>query len=224
MFVAPCSHVWHYKCIRPILNDHKTWPQFLCPNCRAVADLEADVDDPNNVSWEEEDAEGSEIGKSETDGVNAATVLPASSEDDDSIVAATSRVSIQNATEETMSDPKTAPRGPPSVSSPPSSLLARRNFANSTPFSLGPDFQQTSNTGNYLRPITPTQSLFSHDDATPNVELANPAMEQNVLELLSNGPMTPTNNAGPFVFDGSAGGAVGHPVAAAVVHNAERSA
>ncbi|KAK9470710.1 uncharacterized protein V1510DRAFT_422259 [Dipodascopsis tothii] len=42
LFVAPCSHVWHYKCIRPIVI--KAYPQFLCPNCRAVCDLEADVD------------------------------------------------------------------------------------------------------------------------------------------------------------------------------------
>jgi len=57
LFVAPCSHVWHYKCIRPILNGH-TWPNFLCPNCRAVADLEADVDEEQEVDeadWEEED-------------------------------------------------------------------------------------------------------------------------------------------------------------------------
>ncbi|KAK9382778.1 SMAD/FHA domain-containing protein, partial [Kockiozyma suomiensis] len=44
LFVAPCSHVWHYKCIRPIIV--KSYPQFLCPNCRAVCDLEADVDVP----------------------------------------------------------------------------------------------------------------------------------------------------------------------------------
>ncbi|MCJ1308989.1 hypothetical protein MMC25_002644 [Agyrium rufum] len=63
LFVAPCSHVWHFKCIRPILTDMKTYPQFLCPNCRAVADLEADVDDPYEVEgWNadmEADASGS---------------------------------------------------------------------------------------------------------------------------------------------------------------------
>ena len=58
LFVAPCSHVWHYKCIRPILNDHKSWPQFLCPNCRAVTDLEADVDDIDE-DWGDEDGAGS---------------------------------------------------------------------------------------------------------------------------------------------------------------------
>lgn len=45
--------MWHYKCIRPILNGH-TWPNFLCPNCRAVADLEADVEE-DNVDWSEDE-------------------------------------------------------------------------------------------------------------------------------------------------------------------------
>lgn len=53
LFVAPCSHVWHYKCIRPILIG-STWPNFLCPNCRAVADLEADVEE-EEVDWSEDD-------------------------------------------------------------------------------------------------------------------------------------------------------------------------
>ncbi|KAF1815346.1 hypothetical protein P152DRAFT_455062 [Eremomyces bilateralis CBS 781.70] len=54
LFVAPCSHVWHYKCIRPILIS-STHPHFLCPNCRAVADLDADVDEADNVDWEDDD-------------------------------------------------------------------------------------------------------------------------------------------------------------------------
>ncbi|KAH3660315.1 hypothetical protein OGAPHI_006901 [Ogataea philodendri] len=43
VFVSSCSHSWHYKCIRPIVV--KTYPQFLCPNCKAVCDMEADFDD-----------------------------------------------------------------------------------------------------------------------------------------------------------------------------------
>lgn len=43
VFVSSCSHSWHYRCIRPLLV--KTYPQFLCPNCKAVCDLEADPDD-----------------------------------------------------------------------------------------------------------------------------------------------------------------------------------
>ncbi|KAG0289787.1 hypothetical protein BGZ96_006697, partial [Linnemannia gamsii] len=46
LFVAPCSHVYHYKCIRPMLMSHH--PGFLCPLCRTFADLEAvvEIDDP----------------------------------------------------------------------------------------------------------------------------------------------------------------------------------
>lgn len=43
LFVAPCSHCWHYKCIRPIIAQN--YPQFLCPNCRSIADLEHEIDE-----------------------------------------------------------------------------------------------------------------------------------------------------------------------------------
>lgn len=46
VFVASCSHSWHYRCIRPLLI--KTYPQFLCPNCKAICDLEADLDDEDD--------------------------------------------------------------------------------------------------------------------------------------------------------------------------------
>ncbi|KAI8059084.1 SMAD/FHA domain-containing protein [Gilbertella persicaria] len=46
LFVAPCSHTFHYKCLRPLLVNH---PGFLCPLCRNYADLES------NVSVEVED-------------------------------------------------------------------------------------------------------------------------------------------------------------------------
>ena len=52
LFVAPCSHVWHYKCIRPILNG-PTWPHFLCPNCRAVSDLDVEIEE-SVQEWEDE--------------------------------------------------------------------------------------------------------------------------------------------------------------------------
>lgn len=43
LFVSPCSHSWHYKCIRPIII--KRYPQFYCPNCRSICDLETDIED-----------------------------------------------------------------------------------------------------------------------------------------------------------------------------------
>ncbi|KAI8866975.1 SMAD/FHA domain-containing protein, partial [Ramicandelaber brevisporus] len=40
LFVAPCSHMFHFKCIKPIIF---TSTSFLCPLCRTYADLEANV-------------------------------------------------------------------------------------------------------------------------------------------------------------------------------------
>ncbi|KAF9963675.1 hypothetical protein BGZ70_007249 [Mortierella alpina] len=58
LFVAPCSHVYHYKCIRPMLISNH--PGFLCPLCRTFADLDdtVEIDDPID---EEIVAEGSAV-------------------------------------------------------------------------------------------------------------------------------------------------------------------
>ncbi|KAL0083102.1 hypothetical protein F4703DRAFT_1943410 [Phycomyces blakesleeanus] len=41
LFITPCSHVYHYRCIRPILNQNP--PGFSCPLCRTYSDLDANV-------------------------------------------------------------------------------------------------------------------------------------------------------------------------------------
>lgn len=43
LFVAPCAHIYHYKCMRPAMEQH--FPAFSCPICRAYCDLDEDVDD-----------------------------------------------------------------------------------------------------------------------------------------------------------------------------------
>lgn len=40
LFVAPCSHSFHFKCIRSLL---RSYPGFQCPICRTYSDLEASV-------------------------------------------------------------------------------------------------------------------------------------------------------------------------------------
>ncbi|KAI8881464.1 SMAD/FHA domain-containing protein, partial [Backusella circina FSU 941] len=40
LFVAPCSHAFHFKCCYPLLNNY---PGFNCPLCRTYADLDANV-------------------------------------------------------------------------------------------------------------------------------------------------------------------------------------
>ncbi|KAK6533466.1 hypothetical protein TWF694_002405 [Orbilia ellipsospora] len=53
LFVAPCSHVWHYKCIRPIIEQN--YPILPCPNCREIADLDAEIDEGTDENWEDLD-------------------------------------------------------------------------------------------------------------------------------------------------------------------------
>ncbi|KAI9316253.1 SMAD/FHA domain-containing protein, partial [Dichotomocladium elegans] len=40
LFVAPCSHTFHFKCCRPLLQN---FPGFQCPICRSYANLDASV-------------------------------------------------------------------------------------------------------------------------------------------------------------------------------------
>ncbi|KAI4285467.1 MAG: hypothetical protein L6R38_000631 [Xanthoria sp. 2 TBL-2021] len=229
LFVAPCSHVWHYKCIRPILNDHKTFPSFLCPNCRAVADLDADVDDPDAMNdWEDdEDSSGSVEGPKEAPVVNGTSpeaVQRALDEEDKSLATATTRqLSVRNgidpppeSAEYTGVDAPppsrsalspTADRGTASSSLP--NLLHRRHTQGIMP----PRHMPLPSTAEgqavtiplsqhaFLRPITPSQSLLADGDFLSREAMMGDAMTPG-SEL---GPMTPTNNAGPFVFDGSAG-------------------
>ncbi|KAG6807353.1 hypothetical protein H0H92_007887 [Tricholoma furcatifolium] len=69
LFIAPCSHTFHYKCIRPLLEAHH--PAFSCPLCRTFADLEEDVEvevevdmdageeGEGEIDWEAEGGAGS---------------------------------------------------------------------------------------------------------------------------------------------------------------------
>lgn len=67
LFIAPCSHAFHYKCIRPLLEKHTT--AFSCPLCRSFADLEEDVEvEPEADGVDEE--EGREDAEARTAGVN----------------------------------------------------------------------------------------------------------------------------------------------------------
>jgi len=71
LFVAPCSHVWHYKCVRNLIHG-PSWPNFLCPNCRFVADLDAEVEQPESDGMEMDFADGSVPGDDDLpDGENA---------------------------------------------------------------------------------------------------------------------------------------------------------
>ncbi|KAJ0159158.1 E3 ubiquitin-protein ligase DMA2 [Colletotrichum tanaceti] len=186
LFVAPCSHTWHFKCIRSLLNSPQ-YPIFVCPNCRMAADLEADIEDPEE-DWEQmdddEEPEQKQL-KQETkeDAAVPAEPIPAPPplassrpqlpeiEHDDDAMDFT--VALDRA--QTMAEaPEAAPRTvAPHTSTPPVSIPAVA-AAQAAALRSGRDTRTPSPIGNHL--VTANE-----------------------------GPITPRNDAGPWVFDGSAG-------------------
>ncbi|KAF2734522.1 hypothetical protein EJ04DRAFT_466646 [Polyplosphaeria fusca] len=187
LFVAPCSHVWHYKCIRPILNGH-TWPNFLCPNCRAVADLEEDVEDPGDFEeWDEEVADANS--GEETNGTKEDRHATPRSSNGESANGGISLMDLESA-------------------------LSNINVTDSTP-------SLTTRSAPPTNPATPPRSTVPVPTSSVTqpvaINVANTVEQSGMSPLFHtergglcpehNGelPMTPRNNAGPFVLDGSAG-------------------
>ncbi|RCI10966.1 hypothetical protein L249_5297 [Ophiocordyceps polyrhachis-furcata BCC 54312] len=144
LFVAPCSHTWHFKCVRSLLMSPQ-YPIFVCPNCRAGADLEADVDEPTE-DWQQLDDENEDRAKQST---------PSAPDPVD--------ITVQDADAMDVTVNVDAP-------SPPSDPL--------------PINSPASGAGRV--------SHLRQNSSPP-------------AAINGEGPITPRNNAGPWVFDGSAG-------------------
>ncbi|CAI9636793.1 unnamed protein product [Alternaria burnsii] len=183
LFVAPCSHVWHYKCIRPILNG-PTWPNFLCPNCRAVADLEEDVEDMGEF----EDWEGDE------EVVNGATVPDASAEQGDRHITPRASVAPLNGAD---SD------GGVDLTDLHHQIT---NIENQSALET-PGRQLTPPTSSVTQPVS--INVNGANDYMGLSPLHPPHGSGLTPDRVQDGPMTPRNDAGPFVLDGSAGRAAG---------------
>lgn len=186
LFVAPCSHTWHYKCIRVILTGPQ-WPHFLCPNCRAVADLDAEVDDPyDDGGWEEIDYEENDEGDVPVRA--ASSRLPTESTDEDSD-------DVQNSAD--------AVAQLSVISSDSSQEAAVREDSEPWHSSVCPmPIRRPVSDSNQPSANAETSSSSEPSHArTPSPTGCLPAPEF----LGVDGPLTPRNDVGPFVLDGSAG-------------------
>ena len=178
--------------------------------------MEADVDDPNGEDWDDEEHDaGAELSTNKVNG-----------NDTDLATAATRHLSIRNGADASPISPVTPMEVLPD-SNTSSTSLSRRNarrisppqggLGNGSPFSqphLGNTNEDNLAFGNYLRPMTPIQPLMRDEEMADGESPPEQALTPNASEILvADGPMTPTNNAGPFVFDGSAGRAAGRRAA-----------
>jgi E3 ubiquitin-protein ligase DMA1/2 len=249
LFVAPCSHTWHYKCIRVIINGPH-WPHFICPNCRTVADLEAELDDPfADGEWEElevaeatEDREAREttaapeetpVASRPARQANSSEAtqapVPPPKDDPDQEQSVPSDAEVAEASDASEPDQDvhevaTAmgylnvedPPSPPSSSSSqphvsnatvqPVDIIGRKPVPNCTSSRLGEPSAHSER--GLTRTPSPNGLHPSSMDAVTGVE----------------GPMTPRNDAGPFIFDGSAGRAAGMRLANVANMNLDEAA
>ncbi|KAJ4423916.1 hypothetical protein N0V82_001344 [Gnomoniopsis sp. IMI 355080] len=207
LFVAPCSHTWHFKCIRALLQG-PNYPIFICPNCRAAADLEAEVEDPED--WEElneeladKEKETSEDGRSKEPRLDPPAQVEAGRTSVDRIrtslerarasAAERARSSLERS--RSAAAPGTAAHGEvamPSASSSTESVVMRDAIP-------GNDGASTPSTTDNI----PSEPV-AIPNATPNTRRTpSPGSGGVPTSTGHEGPITPRNDAGPWVFDGS---------------------
>lgn len=186
LFVAPCSHTWHYKCIRGLLLG-PSHPIFTCPNCRAAADLDADIEEPDE-EWQQLDSGGEDVNMDARD----TPEVPADQTTSDS-----APNPVDGTTEEPISQAPSTVEETGDVTMmldhPPAIAAA----AAETP----PVVSETS------APIPvprPSAMAASRSGGLPDSARRTPS-PPNAGANVHDGPLTPRNDAGPWVFDGDAG-------------------
>lgn len=221
LFVAPCSHVWHYKCVRNLIHG-PSWPNFLCPNCRFVADLEADVEPLEEEEEEvfevpqfpdaEEGADldpNGETGVSSDDAVDSSNAGGGNTTDDSSsnthlAAGASSRP------RDTLFAPLDNLDRTANITDEELASLANENVNLEPPTPTEPSQPATSSTITSPMAISrsasknrapPPPDLLSARSATPT----STTPFALAASVIGEGPMTPRNNAGPYVLDGAAG-------------------
>jgi pSer/pThr/pTyr-binding forkhead associated (FHA) protein len=188
LFVAPCGHVWHYKCIRQILvGPH--YPNFPCPNCRLVADLEAEIDQSEPSGDDDEaEAEGdlSEPPQSNIDNLSTAESQRAGSSSAQPQRNTDSFAPLINNSGWSDADLAHALAATTLHTSEPSIPVAEVRLG--TP---GTDSDTrslvSSPLGNSHLPETASRPIYVNGTST----ISHPE-----------GPMTPRNDVGPFILDG----------------------
>ncbi|KAK0825160.1 hypothetical protein LTR73_007114 [Friedmanniomyces endolithicus] len=253
LFVAPCSHVWHYQCVRNLIHGPH-YPNFLCPNCRFMADLEADIEPPEEMEGEEgdfrmdgedEEAEAEAEAEAEErpgasrelfdhtiarpgtsrelfdhtiprdDDAASGQQPPLQSSDEDPVTSTRPEDGInytdkqlawllQNSSLQSMPQPSTkeTPSGKPhSLTSQtplaPANQIRNHSTSTTRPVAISPPPP-------IRRSASATELLLgaSAFSTTPTT-IVQFALASGVV--MADGPMTPRNDAGPFVLDGSAG-------------------
>ncbi|KAG9237717.1 hypothetical protein BJ875DRAFT_124637 [Amylocarpus encephaloides] len=256
LFVAPCSHTWHYKCIRVIINGPH-WPHFVCPNCRAVADLEAELEEPQTTETDDVmsstevnhgvgltgqeytdlmqrlEGEPQEVKEAVLEATTRRLAHEPLEEVEEAALAAAKRRQVAHTSETQASVPEEAHDGEPTQSQSDLDMVDS-NDESSESSQVGGAIERLdlTNVDSNPSPIDSTEShpLVSNSTVAPvnivgsaartpgrapetsgrsftRTPSPNGAVTSSLDTPLQGheGPMTPRNDVGPFIFDGSAG-------------------
>lgn len=172
---------------------NSTYPQFQCPNCRTYTDLSAEVDlaEDEMNEWLEDapdDDEGSAVEDNQEEMVNGTNMH------DDTVQMADDNGHESNGAVVVDAPPENNQTiQPREIASP--GLLVRRHESNPA----SPE----------IALVNPIDMPARHEHGTIGSTLQHEltrTTSSNMEDIISGeGPLTPRNNAGPFVFDGSAG-------------------
>ncbi|KAL9111071.1 MAG: hypothetical protein Q9227_004504 [Pyrenula ochraceoflavens] len=170
-------------------NTGESYPQFTCPNCRAVTDLEAEVDQIED-DWED----GEWVPDADQSSAANGSALASIANNPD----VPQRRAEQHQTEDRQD-----------LELPDAPALEIRSMDSHEPSSTGEDAMMNLTGVN----IPSAAISISNHQAADSDRVSTP----DTGDVMSGeGPLTPRNNAGPFVFDGSAGRSSGRRAAAAV--------
>ena len=176
---------------------NSTYPHFQCPNCRAWTDLSAEVDvaEEDMEEWMDNAGEGEDLTHAPDKTASGPGSNVRSEEDTAQIGTAISRDNeIPDADHETVTIDESVRDSNNHEPAPVSGLLARRQAA-----------QPASGEIAYVNSIEMPNNLPPCTTNTTDVDRSGAATPDAGEVLTREGPLTPRNNAGPFVFDGSAG-------------------
>jgi E3 ubiquitin-protein ligase DMA1/2 len=182
-----------------------SYPQFTCPNCRAITDLEAELDVDEGDEWEQPNQSPMPTAHMAAPMIHAPN--PRQNQEDTVHVGGAAAayeeagdVDLSNVQFEGNAD-QTITSIPPAPA-PANGLLSRRQTSNSTNSPAIP----AVNGIEIPRPSTTAQLAVVSSDTPGTFRTTTPTS----ADLIGGeGPLTPRNDAGPFVFDGSAGRATG---------------
>ena len=164
------------------------YPAFQCPNCRAWTDLEAEYDIADSDLEEWKAGDGDSPVEESSAAAHSAEQEPAMNGETSHDAVTTEPLKSANA--------KTAGDSATSNAAPPSGLLARRQAIN-------PNAAEARPVNGIELPEPPiVESIHTHLDQL-RTRTKTPTGTDHIVG--GEGPLTPRNNAGPFVFDGSAG-------------------